>query len=109
MSVFTLVVIKEGLGVYEHGDNDISLLALDKVVKGDSHGEFGFGHVKNFVFDILYIEATLLHSLQFLYDGAEEHVDDEGIDGSFMVNVKHSPEILDCLGSFLIVHCKDKL
>lgn len=104
-----MVVVEEGLGVDEHGDDDISLLALDEVIQGDSHREFGFGHVENFILDILYIEATLFHGLQFLDDGAEEHVNDEGIDGSFVVDVEHSPEILNCLRSLLIIHGQDEL
>lgn len=87
MAVFTLIIIEEGLSINEHGDDDISLLALDEVVKADGHREFGFGHVEDFILDILYIEATLLHGLQLLDDGTEEHVDDEGIDGSFVVYV----------------------
>lgn len=104
-----MVVIEEGLGVDEHGNDDISLLALDEVVESDGHGEFGLGHIENFVLDILYVEAALFHGLQFLDDGTEEHVNDEGIDGSFVIDVENSPEILDRLWCFLVVHGQDEL
>lgn len=109
LAVLALVVIEEGLCVDQHRHDDISLLALDQIVQGDGHGQFRLGHIEDLVLDVLHIEAAFLHSLQLLDDGAEEHVDDEGIDSTLVVDIQHPPEVLDCLWSLFVVHCQHEL
>ena len=42
-------------------------------------------------------------------DRSKEHVDNEGIDGTFVVNIEDSPKILDRFRSLLVVHSQDEL
>lgn len=109
LAVLALVVVEECLCVDKHGHDDISLLALDEIVEGNGHGQFRLGHVEDLVLDVLHVEAAFLHGLQLLDNGAEKHVDDEGINSALVVDIQHSPEVLDCFWSLFVVHCQHEL
>jgi hypothetical protein len=104
LAVLALVVIKECLGIDQHRYNDISLLAFDEVAESDRHRELRLCHIEDLIFDILNIESTFLHSLQFLNDRPKEHINDERVNSSFVIDIEHSPEILDCLWGFFVIH-----
>jgi hypothetical protein len=60
LPIFSLIIVKEGLGIYQHRHNNIPLSALDQIIQSDSHGQLGFGHVKDLVLDVLDVEAAFL-------------------------------------------------
>ena len=67
------------------------------------------GHIPQLILQVVDLVLSLDLFLQFLNDLAEEHINNESINRSLMVNVKHTPEILKRLWRFLVFHCQDEV
>jgi len=105
----TLIVIVEGLGVDEHAHDDVANTTLNQVLQGNAMAESWFSHVPKLVLKIVDLIFCLDLLFQLLNNLTEEHVNNKSINGTLVIDIKDSPEVLQTLGRFFILHREDKV
>lgn len=103
-SGLTLIVIVESFGVNENLDDGVADSAPYEVFQLDAVRQGWLRHVKKLVFQVIHFVVVLQSLREFVDDCSEKHVDNECVDGALVENVYYSPEILQALGTFFILH-----
>jgi len=77
---------------------------LDQILQGDAVWTCRLRHIPQLVLQVINFVFCLDLSLQLLNDLSEEHVDYKRIDRALVVDIQHTPEVLERLGRLFVFH-----
>ena len=89
-----LIVVVECLRINQQRYNDVAETTFDKILQCDAMRWGWFCHIPQLVFEIVDLVLGLNSLFKLGDDLAEEHIYHEGIYGTLMINIEHSPEVL---------------
>lgn len=106
---FTLIIIVKSFSIRHDLDDSVSNATLDEIFQLNALGHGRLGHVKQLIFEIIYLVVVLESLGELVDDCSEEHVDDESVNGTFVEHIEDSPEVLQALGTLLVLHSQHEV